>query len=326
MTQAGPNTTINNSKDTNNSEYEINNLNRLVDEERKKLKYDITTTENILCASFPETTPAERLRFLVARDGNVEAASKKIQSYLRWRKDIGVDEKSFLEKIHKASSDNVNGADLDKAHWDLATELALSFSNENSNEVPNSIETLPRLITLASNDDLATSITKNETKITTLKGKRIFQVFGAQLDLDLASSETYAQALAVYLDIKLDRYSMEKMCVIIDVRAGKGWANPTASSIVPLAKHVSRVLSDHFPERLAVCFVYNLPYLASALWSMIKPFLYPVTVAKFQLFTGSPNADAPPPTSKLEKYFDKSVIHHLEEKRKSLFVYDVVES
>lgn len=79
------------------------------------------------------------------------------------------------------------------------------------------------------------------------------------------STETYGLCIAFYLDKQLSRTSMETITVCIDVRAGHGWPNPPARSIVPFIKTMISMLDAKFPGRLSKSILYPLPFAATAL-------------------------------------------------------------
>ena len=69
--------------------------------------------------SFPEATPAERVRFLKARDGNVQAASDMLKKYLEWRKPFdSMDEPKLQRKSTKL------GSTEEDSDWTRACQMA----------------------------------------------------------------------------------------------------------------------------------------------------------------------------------------------------------
>ncbi|KAI9343121.1 CRAL-TRIO domain-containing protein [Obelidium mucronatum] len=78
---------------------------------------------------------------------------------------------------------------------------------------------------------------------------------------------------------------VEKMAVVVDFE-GVGFFNATPMSVAIKYLHV---LQNHFPERLGVLVVMNPTLFLSGLFSVLKPLMDPVTVAKIHLLspTGS---------------------------------------
>jgi ATP phosphoribosyltransferase len=70
----------------------------------------------------------------------------------------------------------------------------------------------------------------------------------------------------------------EQMIWLIDY---KGWSMKNS---IPLSvvREIANILQNHYPERLHVAVVYNLPRLFEAIWKMVKPFLDPKTFCKIK--------------------------------------------
>ena len=117
----------------------------------------------------------------------------------------------------------------------------------------------------------------------------------ARLDANLASTEQWVNAIAALFDEKLNRASEEKITVVVDVRGGEGWANPSAPSLLSLVRGASTLLSDNFPERLQRLIIVPLPWIAVAVWSLAKAFLDPVTADKVVVINGAADRLAPLP-------------------------------
>ena len=169
--------------------------------------------------SFPEATQAERVRFLKARDGNVQAASDMLKKYLEWRKPFdSMDELKLQRKSTKLGSTT----EEEDADWTLSCQMAASECSSSS------LSTIPPCILFMPNKN-----EKRQDSLRTIDGKRVNQHLPARIDLTVGSAEVYATALALYIDRCVPRDSMEKICVVIDTRPGKGWANIPAPKLVP---------------------------------------------------------------------------------------------
>ena len=196
----------------------------------------------------PESTLAERRRFLKARKGVIKAASAQLGSYLQWRSRNKIDE--FFPSTFTT----------DEEDWALAARGAMEIANTSPHS-PASEKPLPRIVSVyGGNDGLV--LCRN--------GARIVHVLPSQLDTTVAPSTTYALALAMYLDRKLNRNYTEKVTVVIDIRSGKGWPNPSSVSLVPFIKLVVGSLNSYFPERLSRCILFPLPMTATVIFNKAK--------------------------------------------------------
>lgn len=296
--------------DSNNNNDKSLNYEKVVEAEKEKYTWYKKCDDIKLSNTYPNATSAERLRFLISRGGNLEAASKALGEYLKWRKDIGLD--SIMSTKEKIAADNPTMKD-DDIVWNIATSIAYYVLKESNLQDP-TVKTLPRLISLAERD-------QDGKKITTLDGHRILQFLGGRIDLKQASASVYALAGEIFVDLIQDRQSMEKFVVSIDVRAGYGWSNHPANELMSFIKDISLSLTKHQPERLKTAFLFPVPRIANALWQCIKPFLDPVTVAKVNIYSGAASVEATPP-KELLKYFSQDVVSFMEESRKSLFIIE----
>uniref|UniRef100_A0A7S4B1R3 CRAL-TRIO domain-containing protein n=1 Tax=Chrysotila carterae TaxID=13221 RepID=A0A7S4B1R3_CHRCT len=138
-------------------------------------------------------------------------------------------------------------------------------------------------------------------------GSRIVFVMAGMIELQLATSEEYALAIASLFEEQLDHSSTEKVTVVLDVRGGDGWPNPSATSLVPFIRVVAGVLSTNFPDRLRRLIVAPLPWVASALWSVVKQFLDPVTADKGVIINGSADRSSQLPEAVLEHLSDEAL-------------------
>ena len=196
----------------------------------------------------PESTLAERRRFLKARKGVIKAASAQLGSYIEWRSKNKIDE--FFPSTFTT----------DEEDWALASRGALEIANT-SRKSPASDKVLPRIVSVYGGSD-GLVLCKN--------GARIVHVLPSQLNTTIAPATTYALSLAMYLDRKLDRKFTEKVTVVIDIRSGKGWPNPSSVSLVPFIKLVVGSLNSYFPERLSRCILFPLPMTATVIFNKAK--------------------------------------------------------
>ncbi|VEU35373.1 unnamed protein product [Pseudo-nitzschia multistriata] len=249
----------------------------------------------------PESTLAERRRFLKARKGVIKAASAQLGSYLQWRSANKIDE--FFPSTFTTDDED----------WALAARGAMEIANNTkgpSLAANGQRSLLPRIVSVFGGDD-GLVLCKN--------GARIVHVLPSQLDTTIAPSTTYALALAMYLDRKLDRKHTEKVTVVIDIRSGKGWPNPSSVSLVPFIKLVVGSLNSYFPERLSRCILFPLPMTATVLFNKAKAYLDPDTATKIQVCSGAGSVSAKVPT-KVGQFIDEKSIAAMEERRLAMFL------
>jgi hypothetical protein len=159
------------------------------------------------------------------------------------------DESTSDEESVKISDlmDEMIGTDEDE--WNKAAAIAMVSCQEDVTSVK-----LPRLARVYSVDGSA---------VRDRDGRRILHVMPGQMDPSLAKPSTYALALALYIDRKMDRASSECLTVALDVRGGKGWRNIPPLRNLPFIKTVVKLLLAMFPERLHKCLLFPVPQAAS---------------------------------------------------------------
>jgi hypothetical protein len=256
----------------------------------------------------PEATSAERLRFLVAKRGHVGTAAKNLKAYLKWRTDHQHTEKdgegdpTLLELEPCTETDTDDG---DANDWNMAAAAACKARKETC------LTALPRIARLhqVKGDD-----------IRDLEGHRVLHIIPGQMDDRLVKLQTYATAVALYIDRKLAPESSERVSVVIDVRGGKGWRNLHASKLLPFIQTTTTLLLTMFPERLERAVVYPLPPAFGWIWSISKRCIDPLTANKICILTGPATIISPPPTPQMVEYMDESIVALLEQKRVAAFV------
>jgi hypothetical protein len=203
--------------------------------------------------ALPNSLPAERQRFLSSGLGNTSTAITKLKHYLDWRCNYCKDDKP-----------------MDKDTWEWSCQHAIKLSND---ETSIGVKLPCVLFVHEYNDDDG-------------KTKRCAQVLPARVDTALANATTYALALAIYLDQTLDRNSLEKLTLAVDVRAGKGWANISAFKLLPFIQGVTKLLIELHPERLERCIIFPVPGIAVGIWRAVKPFLDKETSGRVFILAG----------------------------------------
>jgi hypothetical protein len=250
----------------------------------------------------PEATVAERLRFLVAKKGNVEAAAKALKAYLQWRNDHQHTQKQgepALLELELYTDDN------DWNDWNIAAAAACKARKETC-RTP-----LPRIARLHKIEG---------SDIRDRRGYRALHIIPGQMDDRLVSLTTYATAVALYIDRKLARESPDRVSVLIDVRGGVGWRNTHVSKLLPFIQTTTKLLLTMFPERLQRAVVYPLPPAFGWIWSVSKRCIDPLTADKICLLTGPATIESPPPVSQMVEYLDESIVALLEKERIAAFL------
>jgi hypothetical protein len=257
---------------------------------------DSASVDSALAEACPAATAAERKRFLAARQGNLSGATKFLENYLQWHlKHVGV---TIKHKIVRLSTDD---KDLDV--WREACQVARKASGEVGEEP------LPRVI--------RTHLRKDEQgkPLVDKDGHRIIQIMPAQMDITLAKSSTYALAVALYLNLQLDREEEERIVVCMDVRAGQGWPNTHVVRLVPFMQQTTTLLLSLFPERLHRCLLYPVPPSFLWVWKTISKVVDPLTREKICLMSGPNKIISPPPFEQMHDHMDKDAAHQLEDSR-----------
>jgi hypothetical protein len=263
---------------------------------------------------FPTSTAMERLRFLRACKGNIEGAVVKLEAYIDWRELHGLDSPEYQESKLGSTSDDQD--------WQESCSMALAYAEKmglmgekakkKGNRSPKSeSKKLPQIVFVHTDEN-------GEAK-KSLRGNLILHVMPGRLDRKKAPAEIYSLALGLYLDRKQNRESLDLFSVMLDVRGGKGWANPPAYNMMPFIKSAATLLHQHYPERLDKLIVYPLPRPALWIWHMVKPFLDVSVVLSAHLIGGKDTSAAPPPNDKLAEFVDLSILEAMEKHRLSTF-------
>jgi hypothetical protein len=250
----------------------------------------------------PEATAAERLRFLVAKKGNVIMAAKALKAYLQWRSDHQHTQKHGEPALFDME---LYTDDHDWNDWNIAAAAACKARKETC-RTP-----LPRIARLHQIEG---------KDIRDRRGFRALHIIPGQMDDGLVSLTTYATAVALYIDRKLVRESPDRISVLIDVRGGVGWRNTHVSKLLPFIQTTTKLLITMFPERLQQAVVYPLPPAFGWIWSVSKRCMDPLTADKICLLTGPATIVSPPPVDQMIKYLDERIVALLEKTRVAAFI------
>lgn len=79
---------------------------------------------------------------------------------------------------------------------------------------------------------------------------------------------------------------VEKICLIADFETESKLQKKSADQTT-VAKNFINFLQNHYPERLGVCFALNPPWYMRLLYSLVSPFMDPVTKKKIHFVNGN---------------------------------------
>ena len=258
---------------------------------------EIDGNERILKERFPTSTSMERKRFLTGRP--LEKASRKMSSYMQWRKLYKLDDASYLQRKAEIKSDG--------DAWDFAVEQTFKCYEDRPKSTPCK---LPRVIKFGEVDD-----------IHALDGRRVGYVLPGRIDRKLASLDFYARCLGVFLDLKLDRESSETIYIVVDVRSGLNWPNLSPTKLLSFVKSLNKQLINAMPERMHQTIVFPIPLIAKPVWGLFKNILDKKITAKISVLWGKADTSSPVPKGLPTDVFDDRVIESLESIRRSEFIY-----
>jgi hypothetical protein len=242
--------------------------------------------------------------------GQELAAKLKKDAEIKEEEKEKEDPYAFLDKIANENSegneeDGEGGAENDEK--DKPEEKAEEKKPVDAEEVTS----LPQVVYMHEKED--------GSPVLDVNGKRIIHVLPARVDVSLANADTYSLALALYLDLKFDRDSEEKVTVVLDTRPGDGWANHMAYRLVNFIRKVSHQLQTLYPERLDKFVIYNIPRAAMVVWNTAKRFMRNDTMDKVILLQGPALRNSPLPREQLIEHFDKELVEMMEEHRTANF-------
>lgn len=228
-----------------------------------------------------EATAAERQRF--SSCFGPQRYQEKLAAYLQWRRMYQPDENNDHSEAGSCSDNDVHDWEraVDKV-WsihrqgddDPEAKLSEKGSRKSKQSKPFITSTLdhlpPQLLYCHRLDNDSKTLVQDTCHHT------ILHCLPAQINLQYHTSDLLINILALYLHSKMNRHDYkEQFTLMIDVRPGKGWPNPPATSMISLMRHISHALYDLFPQRLYQCIVYNVPRPAVFVYkNLIQPTLH----------------------------------------------------
>merc|ERR1719487_2620590 len=108
----------------------------------------------------------------------------------------------------------------------------------------------------------------------------------ARPDFRIVTKEVYLHSLCHVIDKALPREKGGQLTLVVDVRGGGGWGNPTPKQMLPFMKSVVSTMSAMYPERLRRVVVYPVPWAAKVFVNMVKGLLDPNTRSKLCIVSG----------------------------------------
>lgn len=258
------------------------------------------------------TTAAERLRFFVAKKRNRLVAAQSLQVYTDWH----LQHANVLTSSTSTSSDGANHENLsqDDKNWKEASLIALKVRNEKHCHEP-----LPKLAHMYQRQPQPSNSKEDDLYIRDKTGRRIVHFTPGRMDDRVASTVTYALALALYIDRSLDRESDETITVVIDARGSHGWRNPHAAQLLPFIQHLAKLMLTMFPERLHRAVVFPIPPRFFWIWRLARNCVDPLTREKICPLTGACAIESPAPMDQIAEYIGWENAVLLEDKRKTDF-------
>ena len=248
----------------------------------------------------PLSTEAECTRFVTASRNVTKRAKAKLDTYLQWHQDHAAMICSLNPDILLSNNDEDD--------WMIASHVAKMVVCKEKSRV--SVATIPvaRIARMYCDNISGDSICDRE-------GHRMLHIMPGKMDSTMVHPYTYALALALFIDRKLDRSSDETITVLIDVRGRKGWQNRHPCRQLPFIQSVTRLLLAMFPERLHRCLVFPVPSSGMWIWKLCKGWIDPSTVSKIQLLEGEARIFSPPPFGQMEAFMTPEIAQWLEDQR-----------
>jgi CRAL/TRIO domain len=253
-------------------------------------KQNPTEPSGFLKSGAPESTLAERHRFLVARNGDEAKALENLIKYLTWRKTY-----QALIQEQEQRHYNLQTKESDAFDWIVASQAALQANNDPAL----GWKWLPRIV--------RTHVTPNGQEAVDRHGCRILHIMPAMIDDHICSLSVYSLALALYLDRKVQREAAEKITLLVDLRPGEGWRNISAVRLIPFIKDIASLLLTMFPERLEKTILFPLPFALTWVFSAVKVVIDPVTAEKIHVLSGAANVKSPLPFDQLKQHVSSEV-------------------
>ena len=243
-----------------------------------------------------EATQEEQDRFLIGCKNNTRKAEASLRKYLLWRR-------KYLRALQEVPGDQQSQLSLetDQECWQIACRTSLQLAGLDVST------RLPQIIQV-----------HNDCRGKNATPTRCFQILPGMM-AGVKDLSVFSTAVAIYFDRKLSRSSREKVTVVIDVRGGKGWANPHVRQLVPCIQKTIVLLLTMFPERLSKAVVYPIPSSYMWVWRLLRRCIDPTTREKILIVAGAATIVAPPPSKELSLHLGVKTTEAMEKYRISCF-------
>jgi hypothetical protein len=271
---------------------------------------------------------------ILRKSCNSKAVETKLETYLDWRKNSGLDYKQAKEDLSdeaaweyavKRAYDIEESLAGTKQPTDTFEETACNVHSEKKSEDACELDEQGEEGKNAPSDradiDQVIFFHKSEDgePLCDKAGKRIMHLLPARINPGLAAAATYANVFAIYLDHSFDRSSTEKVTILVDIRSGEGWANTPVLAMMKVLSNIIKVFEYNFPERVEKFVVFPVPRIARGIFNAIKLLFDSNTANKIVLVAGSDGVDAPVPKEDIEEHIEGGVMDQTEQARLSYF-------
>lgn len=211
--------------------------------------------------------------------------------------------------------DAVNNKDDEGEKDNEQSDTTISSDNQDSSSTAGEVEnkTLPQLI-YRRKDPTTGNYVQDK------KGVDMVHVLAAMIDRHAADKETWAMAVAFYIDFYNQRNSKLKYCLYVDARAGIGWANPKLIMVVSLIGAIVGEIEKRHPGRCQTLIIFPLPYTLTMIWGSVKGYFSAEINEMMTVCSGPASVDSPIPKDQLQEFVEPNVIALLEQSRIDLFI------
>lgn len=193
-------------------------------------------------------------RHLVAEKGDEQGALKKMKATIKYRVEMNVD------AIRRCFHDADAGGDADLA--DLYKETRRGLEDQ----------------LLLTKKQYVRGYSKDNRALMTGRA-RLYNNWNPEYYM---KANIYTLERAIACTERATNGAEEKVVVLFDYNGYTSKNSPPLS----LVKNLVFTLRDHWPERLEYVFIVDAPLIFRGFWTLIKPFIDPVTKKKVQFVTG----------------------------------------